>query len=185
MQRILTLFLVICSVGLSRSVVCKGKPDGIYEVSCLSLGKCINGKLNRILCPIGEVIDTDVHQCKPMAKVKPPCGKAIDCSQLKDGRHPDYDQNCRSYYTCLAGRFLGHNFCPSSLIFNDELKLLSRASESCISHNLCDDSNVFSLHEKPKKLVAMRYPVDRLSVSRVVLSNNLAASGSKSYFLSL
>nr|KAG5690942.1 hypothetical protein BaRGS_034328 [Batillaria attramentaria] len=38
-----------------------------------------------------------------------------DCSNMADGHYPDLDNNCRSYYTCVEGRFVGHNFCPASV----------------------------------------------------------------------
>merc|ERR1712244_216863 len=32
----------------------------------------------------------------------------------------DVDNGCKTYYTCVGGVFAGHNFCPSSLVFNED-----------------------------------------------------------------
>ncbi|XP_070206208.1 probable chitinase 10 [Littorina saxatilis] len=45
-----------------------------------------------------------------------------DCSNMADGHFADLDNGCHSYYTCVGGAFVGHNFCPSSLVFNEDNK---------------------------------------------------------------
>ena len=32
---------------------------------------------------------------------------------MADGHFPDLDNGCHSYYTCVEGVFVGHNFCPA------------------------------------------------------------------------
>ena len=50
------------------------------------------------------------------------CGTFRNCEGRDDGRYPDIDRNCRYYFTCYAGKFMGHNPCPAGLVFNYALQ---------------------------------------------------------------
>ena len=66
--------------------------------------------------------------------VPPPCGQAIDCSAKANGRYPDLDQNCGTWYTCEDKKFFGHNYCPSGTYF-------PRYMIEC-ANNKCADQHV-------------------------------------------
>ncbi|KAK7475457.1 hypothetical protein BaRGS_00033276 [Batillaria attramentaria] len=99
---------------------CTGKDDGNYEIGCRVYTVCSGGKSTVVECDPGSVYSTSAGKCDAPANVPPPCGEMKDCSNMADGHYPDLDNNCRSYYTCVEGRFVGHNFCPASLVFNEK-----------------------------------------------------------------
>ncbi|KAK3699358.1 hypothetical protein RRG08_056495 [Elysia crispata] len=99
---------------------CTGQPDGNYEIGCRSYTICACGKQNIVSCESGMAYNTDTGKCDDMNNIPLPCGVMKDCSALDNNRHADTDNNCRSYYTCNGGIFVGHNFCPANLVFNEE-----------------------------------------------------------------
>ncbi|XP_033747004.1 uncharacterized protein LOC117332228 [Pecten maximus] len=101
---------------------CNGRSDGNYEIGCRSYLICTDGKPVIHDCPRNQthfmVYDNRTQQCADPSSVMHPCGVLRDCTGIKDGRFPDEDEHCRTFYTCSEGQFLGHNFCPAGLVFD-------------------------------------------------------------------
>merc|ERR1712033_130458 len=97
MNVLVAILVLLPAFALGKN--CTGEVDGNYEIGCRSYAKC-----------------DDVNN------VPPPCGQMKDCSAMTDGKYADMDNGCKTYYTCVAGQFAGHNFCPSTLLFNEKLQ---------------------------------------------------------------
>ncbi|XP_005096139.1 chitin-binding domain protein cbd-1 [Aplysia californica] len=115
---VLLILLPAAALGMN----CTGQPDGNYEIGCRSYSICTGGKTTIITCDMEMAYNQDTGKCDDVTNIPPPCGIKKDCSNAKDGRYADVDNNCKSYYTCVGGEFAGHNFCPSSLVFNEKLQ---------------------------------------------------------------
>ncbi|GAB1602150.1 hypothetical protein Ahia01_000493900, partial [Argonauta hians] len=88
--------------------------------SCQSVGKCYHGKYVHYNCAQHEAVDFgDDYKCKKMSQVQAPCNKPVNCKNTRDGSFSDGSGHCGSYYTCYRGVFLGRNFCPGELYFNE------------------------------------------------------------------
>ncbi|GFO19889.1 hypothetical protein PoB_004639400 [Plakobranchus ocellatus] len=94
---------------------CTGQPDGNYEIGCRSYTVCTAGKQSIVNCEKDMAYNTDTGRCDDVNNIPAPCGVMKDCSALNNGHYADTDNNCRSYYTCNGGIFVGHNFCPANL----------------------------------------------------------------------
>ncbi|XP_029651701.1 chitin-binding domain protein cbd-1-like [Octopus sinensis] len=111
------------STATDVGVDCSTVPDGYYEISCKSFVQCKNGKKYQHYCKGNTVLDKRDMKCKDPDDVPKPCGEYRDCSKRKDGRYPDLDNKCKSYFTCENGHFMGHNLCPAGLVFSKKLQL--------------------------------------------------------------
>ncbi|XP_050411147.1 chondroitin proteoglycan 2 [Patella vulgata] len=114
------LLLITCFTATVLGFNCTGQDDGIYEIGCKSFVRCKDGDGETVECEVGLVFNPEIGDCDDENNVEPPCGNWIDCSNIPDGKYPDYDQACTSYYTCQSGEFFGHNYCPEGLVFNEE-----------------------------------------------------------------
>jgi len=101
--------LYLSSVSLAQ-IDCTGKPDGAYGYGCESYTNCTGGVGHIVDCPPDYVFDSIVGTCRPIGEVPPPCGSQEDCSALADGRYPVMP-DCRYYYTCQGGLYMGSNPC--------------------------------------------------------------------------
>ncbi|GAB1602151.1 chitin-binding domain protein cbd-1-like, partial [Argonauta hians] len=124
---VVVVFSAVCGGQAAEDshvgVDCSHKKDGYYEISCKSFVECNGGKKHTFYCKGITVLDKSDMKCKNPDKVPKPCGQVIDCSKKKDGRYPDMDTKCKSYFTCDHGQYLGHNFCPPGLVFYQKLQL--------------------------------------------------------------
>ncbi|KAK6184327.1 hypothetical protein SNE40_002009 [Patella caerulea] len=114
------LLFITCFTAAVSGFDCTNADDGIYEIGCKSFVRCKDGEGETVECEEGFVFNPKIGDCDDQNYVAPPCGNWIDCTNVPDGTYPDYDQNCTSYYTCQSGEFFGHNYCPGSLVFNEE-----------------------------------------------------------------
>lgn len=119
---------LVAAIETVSAVNCTAMPDGAYEMGCRSYAQCAGGQVTIVNCPDDQVYNNATAKCDDPANVTPPCGKAIDCSSKADGRYPDLDQNCHTWYTCQDGKFLGHNFCPATTVFDDTLNTCNWAN---------------------------------------------------------
>jgi len=115
------VFLVLLPAA-ALGMNCTGMPDGNYEIGCRSFAKCAGGKSEIVSCDIDMAYNQGTGMCDDAKNVAPPCGVKKDCSSLSDGKYADTNNGCKSYYTCVAGQFAGHNFCPANLLFNEQLQ---------------------------------------------------------------
>ncbi|XP_076435233.1 chondroitin proteoglycan-2-like, partial [Babylonia areolata] len=104
----------VAALGLDCSVV----GDGNFEIGCRTYTTCSAGQATVRACDGGTVYNSDIGKCDDPSRVKPPCGQMKDCSTFPDGHYADLDNHCRSYYTCVGGAFVGHNFCPAGLVYS-------------------------------------------------------------------
>ncbi|KAH3890721.1 chitin-binding domain protein cbd-1-like isoform X2 [Dreissena polymorpha] len=118
MDKLIVFTYVLACVGTSNAVNCTALPDGVYEAGCKSYALCTDGRVSFIDCPENTTFNNNTNQCDNISNVLPPCGRVIDCSTKPYGRYPDYLDNCKSFYTCYAGEFQGHNFCPGGTVFD-------------------------------------------------------------------
>merc|ERR1712033_24066 len=109
---------------------CTGEVDGNYEIGCRSYAKCVGGKAEIVSCDVDMAYNEGTGQCDDVNNVPPPCGQMKDCSAMTDGKYADMDNGCKTYYPCVAGQFAGHNFCPSTLLFNEKLQACDWPKES-------------------------------------------------------
>ncbi|OWF52248.1 hypothetical protein KP79_PYT16384 [Mizuhopecten yessoensis] len=120
MTSVLLILLLVPAAVLCYN--CNGRTDGNYEIGCRSYLICNGGTPAIHDCPRNDtytmVYNNQTGQCDDPSNVMHPCGVVRDCLGVKDGRYPDEEEHCRSFYTCYAGKFLGHNFCPSHLVFD-------------------------------------------------------------------
>ncbi|XP_069136171.1 uncharacterized protein [Argopecten irradians] len=120
MSSIFFVLLLVPSAVLCYN--CIGRNNGNYEIGCRSYLICKDGQPEIHDCPRNAthftVYDNRTQQCADPLSVMHPCGVLRDCSAVKDGRYPDEEEHCLSFYTCYAGKFLGHNFCPKGLVFD-------------------------------------------------------------------
>ncbi|KAK6184326.1 hypothetical protein SNE40_006820 [Patella caerulea] len=114
------LLFVTCFTVTVLSFDCTNEEDGIYEIGCKSFVRCKDGEAETVECEEGFVFNEAIGDCDDQTNVGPPCGEWIDCTNIPDGKYPDYNQDCTSYYTCQNGEFFGHNYCPAGLVFNQE-----------------------------------------------------------------
>ncbi|XP_012936665.1 chondroitin proteoglycan 2 [Aplysia californica] len=118
------LVILILLPAAVLSDVCDGKPDGNIEIGCRAYTECKGGVATAIACDTDMAYNQDTGVCDNAANVPPPCGVFKNCTNINDGHYADTDNSCKSYYTCISGQFVGHNFCPAALIFNE-------AQQSC------------------------------------------------------
>lgn len=126
------LELAVCGVlflaaSSNAQIDCSGLPDGVYGYGCRSYTNCTGGRGYIVDCAPGNVFDVQVGYCRPIADVPPPCGSQEDCTTLQDGRYPVMP-DCRYFFTCQEGRFLGTNPCNDppeigDLVFDLEMQL--------------------------------------------------------------
>merc|ERR1712244_40834 len=112
------ILLPVAALGMN----CTGQPNGNYEIGCRSYATCNNGQAQIVSCDVDMAYNQDTGKCDDVTNIPPPCGVMKDCSSSADGRYADTDNACRTYYTCVAGSFAGHNFCPANLVFNENLQ---------------------------------------------------------------
>ncbi|KAK6190068.1 hypothetical protein SNE40_002007 [Patella caerulea] len=117
---LLPYFALLC-VSTEAVMLCDDKPDGVYEQGCKVFTRCTDGQATIVECAADEVYNPAIEDCDDPNDVAPPCGHIIDCSVKPDGHYADVGFGCHSYYTCEGGRFLGHNFCPVGLVYNEVL----------------------------------------------------------------
>lgn len=115
MKEIGLFVLTVCGVLLlatssNAQVDCTGLPDGIYGYGCRSYTNCTGGRGYIVDCAPGFVFDRVAGYCRPIADVPPPCGSQENCGTLPDGRYPVMP-DCRYFFTCANGVFLGTNPC--------------------------------------------------------------------------
>ncbi|XP_041347362.1 chitin-binding domain protein cbd-1-like [Gigantopelta aegis] len=103
-------------------VDCSIRPDGVYGRGCRGFIHCLNHVANVITCQHKQVFNSNTGRCDDPINVPPPCGIIKDCTTKSDGSYADLSVHCRSYYTCNAGTFFGHNFCTPGTVFNEELQ---------------------------------------------------------------
>lgn len=115
------VILLATVIGYATALNCTVQPEGKHEIGCRAYGECHNGKPIRVDCPDNFVYNNNTGQCDDPKNVPAPCGKMIDCDGIPDGQYADKDQNCKTYYTCLKKKFLGHNFCPIGTVFDENL----------------------------------------------------------------
>ncbi|XP_060074365.1 uncharacterized protein LOC132554084 [Ylistrum balloti] len=114
--------LIFLSLQIVEGVVnCDGQADGNYEVTCLGYTNCHDGVATDVDCYDGKLYNPTSNQCDD--PIYPPCNIDRDCSGTPNGRFPDMETNCTSYYTCSNGIFFGHNFCNPGLVY-DQIKQL-------------------------------------------------------------
>merc|ERR1712227_94597 len=100
---------------------CVGQPDGSVPVyGCVGYTRCEGGEQEYIDCT-PNVFNPKTLTCDDRANVEPPCGLNADCSKQKDGKYAA--DECKAYYTCQNGVYLGHNPCPGGLKFNEKLQI--------------------------------------------------------------
>ncbi|XP_069134443.1 U-scoloptoxin(01)-Cw1a-like isoform X2 [Argopecten irradians] len=116
---------IACCYGASASVAfnCTGQRDGLYEVGCHVFTKCTSGIATRVECQRPEVVNVQTGSCDSPLNVREPCGTYRDCTGKDDGKYPDMERHCQYYFTCANRRFMGHNPCPTGLIFNEEMQV--------------------------------------------------------------
>ncbi|XP_071093807.1 protein obstructor-E-like [Haliotis cracherodii] len=117
---LLTVLLTLFVADVADGVNCTTLNDGVYEKSCRSFTVCHGGKAEVKFCDNGLVFNAKTVSCDSPSAVEPPCGRSRDCTGKDDGVY--VDDGCRSYYTCMGEVFFGHDLCPESLVFNQELK---------------------------------------------------------------
>ncbi|ESO95368.1 hypothetical protein LOTGIDRAFT_232054 [Lottia gigantea] len=117
----LFVFVVIVQFIAVLCFDCTNKTDGSFEVGCKVFVQCISGKSKTVECPGNTVFNSKLKICDAPKNVPEPCGLIKNCSNLKDGSYPDLQQHCASYFTCHAGYYLGHNFCPGGTVYSSEL----------------------------------------------------------------
>ncbi|XP_061162687.1 chondroitin proteoglycan 2-like [Saccostrea echinata] len=101
---------------------CVGRVDGVYDAGCRAYTTCKGGVGTITECKQPNVFNRDTNRCDDPANVHEICGTFRDCDGRDDGRYPDVDRKCQYYFTCFAGKFMGHNPCPASLVFNYALQ---------------------------------------------------------------
>ncbi|KAK6184328.1 hypothetical protein SNE40_006822 [Patella caerulea] len=117
------VFLLVCLPITVLTFECENKPDGVYDAGCKSFIKCEDGKGEGFECDEHTVYNAVIQACDDPKNVAAPCGNMINCSDKPDGHYPDLDQRCHSYYTCNGGSFFGHNFCPTGLVYHQEIEV--------------------------------------------------------------
>ncbi|XP_033748025.1 chitin-binding domain protein cbd-1-like [Pecten maximus] len=118
------IFLLLSVIiPVAESFDCTGRHDGLYEVGCHVFTRCTSGTAATVECHPPEVVNIDTGSCDSALNVKEPCGTYRDCDGKDDGKYPDIERNCQYYFTCAYGRFMGHNPCPTGLIFNKDLQV--------------------------------------------------------------
>ncbi|OWF56638.1 Chondroitin proteoglycan 2 [Mizuhopecten yessoensis] len=117
------LLIVSITIPVAETFDCSGRHDGLYEVGCRVFTKCTSGTLTKVECRSPEVVNIDTGSCDNPRDVNDPCGTYRDCQSKDDGKYPDLERNCQYYFTCANGRFMGHNPCPTGLIFNKDLQV--------------------------------------------------------------
>ena len=94
---------------------------------CTSSVYCLGGRLRTQHCcqsvgltctNFGLVVRHISYHIYRESDVLPPCGLVRDCSRVDDGSYPDYEHDCRSYYTCNHHTYFGHNFCSAGNIYH-------------------------------------------------------------------
>jgi len=109
--------ILVCLPAMALGMNCTGVADGNYEIGCRSYVTCTSGVPTSVNCDIGTAYNKDTGRCDDINVIPPPCGVMMDCTNKNDGGYAD--GGCASYYTCVGGVFVGHNFCPASLVFDE------------------------------------------------------------------
>ncbi|XP_046361555.1 uncharacterized protein LOC124138751 [Haliotis rufescens] len=120
------MLLLVVLLGIfaaATALDCTGQPDGIYEYTCFSYTRCIQGVAVEIRCNSTDIFDPNQQRCVTPTGGYWPCTNVVNCQNLADNRYPDYNEGCQSYYTCHNGLFLGNSFCPDGLVFDFEKQL--------------------------------------------------------------
>ncbi|XP_067687549.1 uncharacterized protein [Haliotis asinina] len=110
--------VLLGTIAVTVGLDCTGQPNGIYEYTCFSYVSCYYGVATEIVCNTSDVFDPDQARCVTPSDGFWPCADVENCIHKEDQRYPDYINGCKTYYTCHKGFFLGHNFCPPSLVFD-------------------------------------------------------------------
>merc|ERR1711944_389924 len=111
----------VCFADDDWEHACVGQPDGSVPVyGCVGFTRCEGGEQVYVDCT-PNVFNPATNACDDRANVEPPCGLNADCSKQADGKYAA--DECRSYYSCMNGVYLGHNPCPGGLKFNEKLQI--------------------------------------------------------------
>ncbi|KAK3085175.1 hypothetical protein FSP39_025513 [Pinctada imbricata] len=109
--------------GLASAQVCTHRGDGVYDAGCRGYTVCKNGTGTVVLCTAPQVFNKATNGCDDPANVKEICGRKRDCNTMDTMRFADVDRKCLYYYTCFAGKFMGHTPCPFGTVFNYDLQV--------------------------------------------------------------
>merc|ERR1712154_255669 len=107
---------------------CAGKQDGLAAIGCDGKVDCVNGQAVKTFCAGNEFFDRDTLSCIKTADNSTGCSNFNVCKSSADGRYPDFEKNCQSFYTCYGHNFYGHEYCPGALLFHVELQLCDWAA---------------------------------------------------------
>ena len=98
---------------------CAGLENGaVPEWGCKSYTYCLNGSPVQVDCVGDKVYNDAIKACDDITNVGPPCGLWRDCTG-KTGQYADLDLDCKGYYTCNGGYFMGHIMCAEGTVFDE------------------------------------------------------------------
>ncbi|KAK7087732.1 uncharacterized protein [Littorina saxatilis] len=107
---------------------CTGKADGLAGIGCDGYVECIGQKNVTHFCTLYEYFDRDTTSCIGTTNNHTGCTHFNVCKNMTDGRYPDFEKNCQTYFTCHGKNFFGHQYCPAGLVFDQALEICNWAT---------------------------------------------------------
>ncbi|XP_059170332.1 uncharacterized protein LOC131951912 isoform X2 [Physella acuta] len=98
--------------------------NNLLEISCEGYKRCINNITVTFKCVPPQVLQRLTMTCvDPATSTSHECSHVdIDiCLGKSDGFYGNTADNCHTYTRCIGGKSIGEFYCPSNLMFNDEV----------------------------------------------------------------
>ncbi|BFZ04712.1 hypothetical protein BsWGS_07751 [Bradybaena similaris] len=96
--------------------------DGVLEIGCWGYAKCVGGVVSLHRCPASQELERDSMTCVEKGTGHTDCSLFFSCLGLDTGNYADWRDSCQTYVTCLAEAFMGRQYCPANLVFNETLQ---------------------------------------------------------------